>query len=104
MIRKRLDDDAVIQYSDLEKGDEDYELLKAQKHARRTSVGKQYYDEAEHEKAVEKAREKAQMEARNEWITAVGENTDLSTYAIAELPNVDVSQQRVQQIISENSD
>lgn len=101
VIRQRIDEDGVIRYGDLPDGDEDYAYLTQMKHERRTSVGKQYYDEDEHEKAVEKARKEARMEARNEWIKCLSEETDLSTYAISDLPVVDVSQQRVSQIAAE---
>lgn len=101
VIRQRIDEDGVIRYTDLPDGDEDYEYLKAEKHSRRTSVNDRYIDEAEHEETVEKAEESARMESRNEWLKCLAQETDLSTYNIADLDPVEISRQRVQQIISD---
>lgn len=103
VIRQRIDDDGVIWYDDLPEGDDDYGYLKQMKHSRRMGYedGK-YLNHEEHKEKLEKAVEKARMEVRNQWITELYDNTDLSTYKIAELGCVDVSRRRVSDIASES--
>lgn len=102
IIRSRIDDNATIHYSDLPDSDADYQVLTEQKHKRRTSIGEQqYYKESEHREAIKKAREEARMNARNDWIQALVEETDLSSGDIANLELIEVSRPRVVQIAND---
>lgn len=101
VIRSRIDNNAVIRYSDLPDEDDDYEYLKSMKHERRTSVGKQYYDEDELEEKIEKAKKDARLECRNKWIQTVYGELDVTGREIAGLEIVDLTQQRVSQIANE---
>lgn len=76
-----------------------YEHLTTQKRQRLAGEdGGQYVTESEHREAVEAAREEASLEARDEWISALYEHTELSQTDIANLPNVSVSRQRISQL------
>lgn len=99
VYRQRIDENGVIRYSDLPDGDEDYELLKAEKDRRRT-VRQQHYTQDELDKEVKKATEKAQKACRDEWIKSIYEQTEMSIRDIASLDACDVKYRRVGAIIN----
>lgn len=98
-VRMGEEQDAVLRYSDLSGEDDDYNYLKSMKHDRRTSVDKEYFDGAEVQERVEKAREDAKMEERNEWFECLNEETDLSQTAVSKLSKCGVSRPRLVQIL-----
>lgn len=101
VIRSRIDENGVIRYRDLPDDDPDYNHLTERKHERRTSVEKQYFDEDEVEKKVNKARKETRMETRNEFLETVCNETDLTPGKLAEVSCIDISRPRIHQIISD---
>lgn len=104
VYRDRIDDNAVIRFTDLPNGDDDYQLLKQQKHRRRTADGnKKYLSEAEHKEELNKKIEVKKRAYRDEWIRALAAETDMTYQNIADLSVVDVRQPRVSNIVNEKN-
>lgn len=101
VYRVRMDDDAVIRYKALPEDDPDKAHLDEEKHSRRTSIGKQYYDEDEHQEAIEKAVEEAEREYRNDVIQELYRYTELSNTDIADFEWCDVKPVTVKNLLSE---
>lgn len=98
VIRKRLENNAVISYADLPDEDDDYAYLKEKKHDRRTSLDQQYYSEEEHQEKLQAELEDVQMKHRDELICQLYHEHNLNARQIGELTGIDLSQQRVDQI------
>lgn len=98
IIRKRLEDNAVISYSDLPDDDPDYQYLKEKKHERRTSLDQQYYSEQEHHEILKRELEDAKMDLRDDLITELYHEHNLSLREIGKLSGIDLSKQRISQI------
>lgn len=81
-----------------------YEHLTDEKHARLEGEnGGDYLTREEMHDEIESAVQSATQEQRNRWIQAVSAHTSLSQSDIASLPTVDVSRQRVGQIINNDT-
>lgn len=98
------DNDQLIQFPDLPDDDEDKAYLDSIKDDMVYElVGNgdaEKIPASEAKKKRDKAVKEARRELRNEWINAVYERTDESTYSLAEWDVVDVSPQMVQKITS----
>lgn len=102
--RQELGDGEMIKFSDLPDGDPDKEYLDSIKDDMVYElVGNEDTEKitvGEHKKKLNKATEDARREFRDKFVKAVYRESDLSTYDIADLDGVDVSQQMVQKITS----
>lgn len=92
--------DGHIMWSDLPNDDPDYNLLKDMKHKRRKHEDKHYRQE-EVDKIADKVEKTTKMEYRNDLIRDLANGGGLTTYEIAELDQIDLSQGRVSQIVNE---
>jgi len=81
-----------IEWSDLPDDDPVYARLDDHKWDKLEGDGKEYIPADEHEKQVERAREEAEREQRDEFIVAAYGNNLLSQPEIAEITGLDQSQ------------
>lgn len=101
VYRERIDENGAIRFGDLPDDDPDYNLLKDMKDQRRR-IDNEYYSPEEHQRIVEDKQKQSRMDERNKWIAGLVNETDYSSYKVADLPWVGLSQQRVNQIAKEH--
>jgi hypothetical protein len=88
-----------IRFPDLPDGDEDKRYLDHIKDDKVRDGGMQTIKKAKHEKKLKDAREKAAKERRDEIVTALHQETDMSYADIGGLSVIDLTKQTVGQIV-----
>lgn len=96
---RRLGDDEIIRFNDLPDDDPDKTFLDELKDEQ-NHLESEYIPESEADRRVKKAEKQARRDYRDDVIQCLynDDELDLSSYDIAELDVIDLSQQRVSQI------
>lgn len=97
--RQPLPGEEHIQFSDLPDNDEDKEYLDDIKEEMLREDGLEHIPKSEHQRKLEKAKEEAVRETRNEIVSEVYDVSDLSTTDLSELESINLSQSQVSNIV-----
>lgn len=100
--RQALPGEEHIFFEDCPSTDQDKAWLDYVKHQMTTVGNLEYISVAEHEEELDKARKQARLKHRDEWLKALSES-EMTLQDLADLEHVDVSRQRVHQIVSGTS-
>ena len=101
--RKELGGGEMIQYKDLPDGDPDKRYLDEMKDEMLLSEGAGYVKESECAERVEKAKREAVREYRNEILTDIKTEFDVTYRELAALESVDVQHNTISEIVKKNS-
>lgn len=98
--RDPLPGEEHIKFPDLPDDDPDKEYLDNIKDKKVRGGGMKSIKVSEHKEKLEKARDEAKKEMRNELIVSMAEKTDLSYSDIGDIPAIDLAKQTVSDIVN----
>lgn len=98
--RKPLPGDEHIQFVQLSEDDSDKKYLDALKDQTIRDDGPAHVPKKKHRKKLKQREKQVRQDCRDEWFSVLYDYLDMTYGEIEELPNVDVSRQRVSQIVN----